>query len=119
MLREIEPVAPLDAQEFPVDAAVIAIVAADDLAVANAESGAAAMGTMRADGADVLHFPRPGLITVDPAGQRAHRADVDAGAALVAFEMIVMVRNNRRNHAAIRYAKRAHAHPFIADAHAS
>ena len=56
---------------------------------------------MRADGADVLHFPGPRLIAIGAAGQRAHRADVDARAALVAFQVIVTIGNNLGNHAAI------------------
>ena len=94
MLGEIERVAALHAEELAVDAAAVAIVAANDLVVANAQRGPAAIGAMRADGADVLHFPGPGLIAIRAAGERAHRADVDAGAAFVAFQMIVMVRND-------------------------
>ena len=119
MLDEIESVAALDAQKFAVDAAAVAIVAANDLVVADAQRGAAAVGAMRADGADVLHFPGPRLITINAAGERAHRTDVDAGAALVAFQMIVMVGNDLGDHAAVGHAQRLHAHAFIADPHAA
>ncbi len=97
----------------------VAIVAADDLVVAHAQRGLAAVRAMRADGADVLHFPRPRLVAIDAAGERAHRADVDAHAALVAFQMIALVRRDLGNHAAVDHAQRAHAHAFVADAHAA
>ena len=116
---EIESVAALDAQELAVDAAAVAIVAANDLVVAHAQRGAAAIGAMRADGADVVHLPGPRLITVNSAGERAHGANIDAGAALVAFQMIVMIGNDFGDHAAIGDAQRVHAHAFIADAHAA
>src|SRR5579883_1055857 len=119
MLDEIEPVAALDAKELAVDPAAVAVVAAHDLAVAHAERRPAAVAAMRADRADVLHFPRTRLIAVNPAGQRADRTDVDAGPALVAFQMIVMIRNDLRDHAAVRDPERVHAHAFIADAHAA
>ena len=60
-----------------------------------------------------------GLIAINPAGQRAHRADVDAGAALVAFQMIVMIGHDLGDHAAIGDAQRVHAHAFIANPHAA
>ena len=101
VLHEIETVAALDAQELAVDAAAVAIVAADDLVVADAQRGAAAIGAMRADGADVVHFPGPRLIAVHAAGERAHGADIDARAALVALQMIVMIGNDLGDHAAI------------------
>ena len=74
---------------------------------------------MRADGADVGHLPGPRLIAIDAAGQRADRADVDARAALVAFQVIAHVRSDLGDHAAIDHAQRADAHAFIADAHAA
>ena len=91
---EIEAVAAFYAQELAVDAGVVAIVAANDFVVADAQSGAAAVGAMRADGADVVHFPGPRLVSIHPAGERAHGADVDAGSAFVAFQMIVMIGND-------------------------
>ena len=101
MIEEIERVAAFDAQELAVDAGAVAIVAADDFVVAHAQRGLAAVGAVRADGADVLHFPRPRLIAIDAAGQRAHRADIDARAALVAFQMIALIGRDLGNHAAI------------------
>ena len=54
MVREIESVAALDAEKLAVDAGVVAIVAANDLVVAHAQRGLAAVRAVRADGADVL-----------------------------------------------------------------
>src|SRR6266849_1171860 len=72
---------------------------------------------MRADGADVIHLPRPGLVAVGAAGERTHGANIDAGAAFIAFEVIAVVGNNLGNRAAIGDSQRAHAHPLIAGAH--
>ncbi len=83
-VHEIEGIAALDTQELAVDARPVPVVAAYDLAVADPQRGLAAVGAMRADGADVFHLPRPRLVTIRPAGERTHRADVDAHAALVA-----------------------------------
>ncbi len=119
MLHEVERIAPLHAQELAVDAAAIAIVAADNLIVANAQRRAAAVAAMRANRADVLHLPRTRLIAIGSAGERAHRADVDAGAALVAFQMIAHIRHDLGDHTAIGDAQRSHAHAFVAGAHAA
>ena len=119
MIVEIESVAALDAEELAVDAGAVAIVAADDLVVAHAERGLAAVRAMRADGADVLHLPGARLIAISAAGERAHGADIDAHAALVALQVIAFVGRDLRNHAAIDHAQRAHAHAFVADAHAA
>src|ERR1039458_2240810 len=74
---------------------------------------------MRADGAHVGHLPRTRLVAVGAAGERAHRADIDAGAALVALQVIAMVGGDFADHAAVDHAQCAHAHAFIADAHAA
>ena len=74
---------------------------------------------MRADGADVLHLPGPRLVAIGAAGQRADRADVDARAALVALQVIAEIGSDLGDDAAIDHAQRAHAHAFIADAHAA
>ena len=66
-----------------------------------------------------LHLPGPRVIAVSAAGERAHRTDVDALAALVALEVIFFVGRNQRNRAAVDNAERAYAHAFIADADAT
>ena len=119
VIVEIEAVAALDAQELAVDAGAVAIVAADDAVVARAERGLAAIRAMRADGADVGHLPGARLVAVGAAGERAHGADVDAGAALVAFQVVAMVGRDFGDHSAVDHAERIHAHAFIADAHAA
>ena len=119
MIREVERVAALDAQELAVNPRPVAIVTPNNLVVADTERGLATIGTMRANRAHMLHLPRPRLVAIRSAGQRAHRTDVDAGAALVAFQVVAIVGGNFRNHAAIDHAQRAHSHAFIADAHAA
>ncbi len=118
-VHEIRRVPAFDAQKLAVDARLVAIVAADDFVVANAQRGLAAIGAMRADGADVLHLPGARLIPIRAAGERAHRANVDAHAAFVAFQMIEMVGLDHRHRAAIAHAQRLHAHALVADAHAA
>src|SRR5271155_2641879 len=104
MMVRIEGVASLDAEEVAVDAALIAIVAADDLhagvSAAHAESGLASISTVLACGGDVVHLPRAGLVTVGSAGERADGADIDALSALFAFEMITFVGSDDAVHAA-------------------
>ena len=119
MIVEIEGVAALDAQELAVDAAAVAVVAADDLVVARAQRRLAAIAAVRADGADVGHLPGTRLVAVRAAGQRADGADIDAGAALVALQVIAYVGSDLADHAAIDHAQRAHAQRLIADAHAA
>src|SRR6185436_3349944 len=96
MVRKIERVTAFDAQEFTVDTGLVAVIGANNLVVADAESGLAAIRAVRADGADMLHFPGACLITVRSAGQRADRADVDAHAALVAFQMVFVIGRDLR-----------------------
>src|SRR5258708_5745212 len=91
VMREIERVAAFDAKEFAVDAGVVAIVPSDDLVVANAQRGLASVRAVCADRADVLHLPGTRLVTICTAGERAHRADIDAHAAFVAIEVIEAV----------------------------
>src|ERR1700683_607769 len=88
---KVETVAPLDTKKLAIDAGAVAIVAADDLVVADAQRGLAAVGAMRANGAHVLHLPGPRLIAIGTASERADGADVNAHAALVALEMVAGV----------------------------
>src|SRR2546427_12617709 len=74
---------------------------------------------MRADGADVLHLPRAGLVTIGATGQRAHGADVDAHPALFALEVILPVGNNHRICAALAHAQGFDVHALVAHAHAA
>src|ERR1700675_1885050 len=81
VVGKIEAVAALDAEKVIVDAALVAIVAANDLhpsiAAAHAQRGLAAVAAVRADGADMMHLPRTSLVAVRARGERADRADVD------------------------------------------
>ena len=100
IVGEVEGVASLDAQEVAVDAALVAIVAAHNLhagiGAAHAQRGLAAVAAMRADGADVLHLPRPRLVAISAGGERADRADVDAHAALFALQMVFFIGRDDR-----------------------
>src|SRR6266567_3145724 len=119
MLGEVERVPALYAQKFVVDTAAVAIVAAQDFIVAYAERRLTAIGAMRANGADMLHLPRPRLVPIASAGERPHGANVDASSAFIAFEVIVMVGNDLRDDPAIAHAQRAHSHALAAGAHAA
>ena len=116
VIIKIESVAALRAEKFAVDPRAVAIVAANDLVVTNAQCGFASIGTMRANGADMFHLPRPRVIAISAAGERAHRANIDALPAFVAFQMIAVIRRNQRNRAAVNHTQRTHAHTFIAGA---
>ena len=115
----VERIAALDAEEFAVDAGAVAIVDAQDLVVADAKRRLAAVRAVRADGADVVHLPGARLIAVGALGQRADRTDVDALAALVAFQVVAVTRGDLGNDAAVGDAERADAHAFVAHADAA
>src|SRR5450631_842037 len=115
MLVEIESIAALDAEELAIDSGTVAVVGANDVAIANAERGLAAVRAVRADSAHVLHFPGTCFIAISAAGERANRANVDARAALVALQVIAMVRHDLRGRAAIANTKSADAKPFTAN----
>ena len=87
---KVEAETALGAEKVAVDAALVAVVGADNLRaivrLPHAQRHLAAVGAMRADGRDVVHLPWPGLVTIAAAGQRAHRANVDAHAALLAVQ---------------------------------
>ena len=59
------------------------------------------------------------MIAVRSAGEGSHGANVDAGPAFIAFQMIVLVGNNFGNHAAVADSKSTYVHAFIAGAHAA
>src|ERR1700676_5551352 len=115
MMIEVECVAALDAQEFAIDTGVVAVVAANDLVVAHAQRGLASVRAVGADGTDVLHFPRTRLVSIGAAGERADRADVDAHAALVALEVVLVIGRNLGIDAAVDDSQRADSHALIAD----
>ena len=123
MVGEVEGVASLDAEEIAVDAALVAIVPAHDLhagvAAAAAKRRQATIAAVRADGADVVHLPRARLVAVSPGGKCADRADVDAHAALFAFEVVAFVGSDDRALAAILDAQRPYVHSLAADANAA
>src|SRR5579862_2945802 len=94
MMIEVKCVATLNAEEFAVDAGMVAVVAANNLIVAHAQRGLASVRAMGADGADVLHFPGTRLVSIGAAGECADRAYIDAHAALVALEVVLVIGRN-------------------------
>ena len=123
MVREVEGVATLDAKKVVVDAALVAIVAADDLhariATPDAQRGLAAVATVVADCADVVHLPGTGLVAIRSRGERADRADIDAHAAFFALEVIFLVGGDDGVHTAVLHTERPDVHGFAAHAHAA
>src|SRR4051812_29075421 len=119
VIVEIVGVPAFDTEKFAVDTGAIAIIAAQDFVIANTECGLATVSAMRADRADVFHFPRTGLIAISAAGERAHRTNIDALTALVAFQVIAMIGRNQRRGSAIYDTESADTHALIAGAHAA
>src|ERR1019366_10608737 len=72
-----------------------------------------------ADGPYVFHFPGAGLIAICSDGQCADGTDVDAGAALIAFKMVIMIGDDLGNRTAVSYAQCSHAHAFVTGAYAA
>ena len=68
MIEEIKGIAALDAEEVAIDPALIAVVATHNvhscIGAPDAECRFAAITAMRANRANVLHFPRTGLVTI-------------------------------------------------------
>jgi hypothetical protein len=122
-LNKVEAEAAFGAEKVAVDAAFVAVVGADNLravvGLANAQRDLAAVGAVRANGGDVVHLPGPGLVAIAAAGQRAHRADVNAHAALFAVELIATVGRDHRVDAAVLHAQRPDVHALAADADAA
>src|SRR5579872_1944850 len=120
---EVESISALNAKKIAINAALVTIVAAHDLHSSirppHAESSFASVRTMGACGADVVHLPRPRLVTIGTGGQRPDRADVDAHAAFFALKMILLIGDNRRNCAPIIDTERPNVHSLAAHAHAA
>src|SRR5580700_6575276 len=117
--REIVAKAALTAEEFAVDAGVVAIICAHDFVVADTESGLAAVRAVRAGFGNVGHFPGARLVTIGAAGERADGADVDAHAAFFALEMIFAIGNDHAVGTAHPDAECFHVHTFVADTYAA
>ena len=123
VVGKVEGVASLDAQEVAVDAALVAVVAAQNLRAvidaAHAQGGLASVAAVGADGGDVVHLPGAGFVTIGARGERADRADVDAHAALFAVQMIALVGGDDAGDAAVLHPQRPDVHAFAAHAHAA
>ncbi len=92
LLDKVESEAAFGAEKIAVDAALVAIVGANNLravvGLAHAQRHFASVAAMRADGGDVVHLPGPRLVAIAAAGERADRANIDAHAALFAVELV-------------------------------
>src|SRR5436305_2073808 len=115
MFVEVERVSSFYAKEFAVHSRAVAVIGAHNLTIAHSESRFAAVRTVRADGPDVLHLPRPGLIAVGSARQCADGADIDAGATFIAFEMIALIRDDLGRSAAVTDSQGVDAEGFAAN----
>src|SRR5437773_4172578 len=118
-VHKVPSKAALHAQELTVDAGMVAVVGANDLVIADGKRRLAAVAAVAADGARVGELPGPRLITVRPAGKRAHRADVDAHAALFALELVAPVGDDFAVRGAEPNAVGVHVHALVADADAA
>ena len=108
VVGEVERVAALDAQEVAVDAALVAVVAAENLRpavdAAHPQGGLASVTAVGADSGNVIHFPGAGFVTVTARGQGADRAGVDAHAAFFAIQMIASVGGDDAGDSAVLHA---------------
>src|SRR5205823_556401 len=120
---EIEGISALDTQEVTINAALIAVIAANDLHAAirppHSQSCLAAIGTVGAGRVHVRHFPRPSLVAICTGRERAHRTYVNAHAALFALQVVLFVRRDHRHHTAVLHAQRPHVHGLAANAYAA
>src|SRR4051812_43518855 len=110
MIHEIKGVASFNAQEVAVDSALIPVIATHDLHAclggAYSQSGLTAIAAVGARSGNVLHLPGTGFIAVSAGGQRAHRADIDAHAALFALQMVFAIRSDYRVRTTVLHAQR-------------
>src|SRR4029077_11885029 len=74
---------------------------------------------VRACRGHVFHFPGARLVEIGAAGERADRANVDANAAIFAYEMIFAVGDDHAVRAAHSHAEGFDVHAFVANAHAA
>src|SRR5438477_10803198 len=122
-MREVKGVPAFDAEEVTINAALVAIIAAYDLhtgfVAPYAECRLAAIATMRADGANVIHLPGTRLVAVRTRRQGANRADINAHAAFFTLEVIAFIGRDHRSAAAILNAQRPHVHGFAANPNAA
>src|SRR5580692_9426027 len=74
---------------------------------------------MGADRADMLHLPGARLVTIRAGSECTDRADVDAHAALFAFQVIFFIGSDEGTHAAVLHAESPHVHALAAHPHAA
>src|SRR4051794_3362730 len=120
-IRKIKCVTSLDAEEIPINAALIAIVAADDVhpvfRTPRPKCRLAAIAAVGASRADMVHLPRTSFVPVRAGSQCADRTDVYAHATLFALQVIPFIGSDDRTYAAILYTQSPHVHCLAADAH--
>src|ERR1017187_6682959 len=94
-IPEIECVTAFVTEEVTVDSRLVPIIAANNFRPVrsrpNPERRLAAIAAVRANGGNVVHLPRPRLVAIGSAGQRAHRADIDTHPALLTVEVVEVV----------------------------
>src|SRR6202035_2948624 len=121
IVGKVEGVTSFNTQKIAVDAALVAIISANDfhasLGPAHAQRSFAAVGAVGAGRTHVGHFPGTGLISIRSGSQRAHRANIDAHAALFALQMVFVVRSDDRTYAAVLHPQRPDIHSLAAHAH--
>ena len=123
ILHKVEPKPSLRAKEVAIDSALVAVIGTYDfrsvIRLPHAQRYLASIAAMRANGGDVIHLPGTGLVAIAAAGQCAHRAYIDAHAALLAIELVARpavpyVRRDDRTGAAVLNAQRPNIHAFAA-----
>jgi hypothetical protein len=62
------------------------------------------------------HLPGPGFVPISAGGKRTDGTNVDAHAALLALEVILLVRSNNATRTAVLDAERPDIHALAADA---
>src|ERR1700722_16472233 len=123
VIGKVEPIASLDTKEVSVGATLVAVVPADNFRARvrspHAQRGLAAVAAMRAHCAYMLHFPWPRFIAICARGEGAHRADVDAHAALFALQVIFFIGSDERTYATVLHPESPNVHALAAHAHAA
>ena len=92
------PISSTDALAESLLFASITSVRSNQGVAAHAQRDLAAIPAVGANRGNVVRLPRPRLIAITPAGQRAHRANVDAHAALFAVHWSPLSAQSTRTH---------------------
>src|SRR5208337_843338 len=113
-IDEVPSETALDTKELAIESGMVAVVGSDDLIVANGKGRLAAVATVIADRPRIGHLPGPGVIAIGPAGERTHRAYINAHPALFAFQLLSAIGNNLAMRAAETDTVGVDVHSLIA-----